>query len=300
MPQTNPILQLNSPASKELDRLCLILQQQGFLSVKSSPAVVSGSATRFTMAVEDAVIYFQQTHLGPNGAPLVPNGVVDMATWWALSHPTGAKQRSYLEPKIPKGIDGTRHAVLQLALTEHERGVKESPNGSNRSKDIDRYFPSWLLRKLGPTDPGPPWCCFFVNATVSKAMHNKRPWGPYLGSCATLWATVQEGKAPGFGDPWTPVAYQQHDRISPGDIFVMLHPKNPGKPQTGHVGFVLRVSKNGSIINTVEGNCGNRVKVGVRNTDTMHGFINLYGDGARTGFSRSLLPLPSTGADDTR
>lgn len=300
MPQTLPTLQLNSPQSKELNRLCIILQQQGYLSEKSFPAVASGGVNRFTVKIEDAVIYFQQTHLGPDGGPLAANGIVDADTWWALNNPSGAKQKSNLSPKIPKGIDGTRHIVLQHALTEHAKGVAEKPNGSNRSKDIDTYFPAWLLRGLSPSDKGPAWCCFFVNAMVTKALNGKRPWGPYLGSCAALWETVQKGEAPGFGEPWVPVTYQQHDRISPGDIFVMLHPKSPGKAQTGHVGFVLRVSKNGAFINTVEGNCGNRVKVGLRDTDTIHGFINLYGDGARVGFSRSLLPTPATGSDDTR
>jgi hypothetical protein len=259
---------------------------------------------KFTVKVEDAVIYFQQTHQGPDGTPLPVNGVVDGDTWWALNNASGLKQKSDLEPDIPKGVNGTRYTVLQAALAEHAKGVAEKPNGSNRSKDIDTYFPAWLLRSLSPSDKGPAWCCFFVNAMVTKALKGKRPWGPYLGSCITLWQTVQEGQLGknDFGIPCKPIAYQNRmDMITPGDVFVMLHPKDPGKPQTGHVGFVLRVSKNGSIINTVEGNCGNRVKVGIRDTGTIYGFINLYGDyGSSAPFSHSLLPVPTTDKDDTR
>ena len=52
----------------------------------------------------------------------------------------------------------------------------------------------------------------------------------------------------------------------PGDIFVMLYRDENGKLTfRGHVGFVLRVSEDGKTINTIEGNAGNRVKVGKRN-----------------------------------
>lgn len=304
MPQILPTLQLNSPPSKELDQLATILHKQGYLFDRTLPPVNSqGSVKRFNASLEDAVIYFQQTHLGPDGSQLTDTGIVDEATWWALKNPSGAKQKSNLVPEDPKnliskGVEGYRKSVLQLALLEHAKGVCEKPNGSNRSKDIDTYLPDWLLKTLKPGDQGPAWCCFFVNAMVTRAFNGKRPWGPYLGSCAKLWETVENFK--GTGDPFTPTLYQGTDRISPGDVFVMLHPKKPGKAQTGHVGFVLRVSKNGSIINTVEGNCGNRVKVGTRSTTTINGFINLYGDGALTEFSRTLLAGSFVAGDDTR
>ena len=49
----------------------------------------------------------------------------------------------------------------------------------------------------------------------------------------------------------------------PGDAFVMLY-----QDGTGHIGFVLRVVKaNATAFNTLEGNCGNRVKVGCRQMD---------------------------------
>lgn len=289
MPQILPTLSLNAPRDKNLDLVCSILDKQGYLVGKDLSGI-----TKFTTKVEDAVIYFQQTHLGPDGKPLIDTGVVDEATWWALKNPAGAAQKSGLVPSIPKGIDGMRYSVLQHALAEHSKGVVEKPNGSNRSKDIDTYLPDWLRNKLAAGEKGPAWCCFFVNAMVTRAFGGSRPWGPYIGSCAKLYEVAEDaceiqatlGELP--------------TRCTPGDIFVMLHPKTPFKPQTGHVGFVLRVSKNGSIINTVEGNCGNRVKVGTRSTSTMQGFINLYGDGGRSGFSRQLLATAGVGNDDTR
>lgn len=305
MPQILPTLQLNSPPSQEQDLLIQILYQQGYLFDRTLPPT-KDERWKFNSRVEDAVIYFQQTHLGPDGKSLPDTGIVDEATWWALKHPSGAGQKSNLVPSVPEGIGGFRSIVLMEALAEHAKGVHEKPNGSNRSKEIDTYFPDWFLKKLKPGEKGPAWCCFFVNAVVTKAFGGRRPWGPYIGSCAKLWETVnnRDWDEVGRGALPTPTLLatlgQPLGPIIPGDIFVMLHPKNPGKPQTGHVGFVLRVSKNNTMINTVEGNCGNRVKVGLRDTKTIYGFINPYGRETVVGFSRSLLATAAVGADDTR
>ena len=91
-------------------------------------------------------------------------------------------------------------------------------------------------------------------------------------------------------------------RVStPGDAFVILH-KDPKKGWcTGHIGFVLQVAKNGKSINTVEGNCGNRVKIGRRElSDPMlRGFINFYGD--HPDFTRgSLRGAKELGSQRTR
>lgn len=297
----DPVLKLNDPSSTYLNRLCSILQKQGYLlpsKVTTNP--FNGDVKKFTTKVEDSVIYFQQTHLGPTGQPLSDTGVVDEATWWALKNPTGAAQKSNLVPSVPRGIDGQRAHILELALTEHAKGVHERPNGSNRSKDIDKYLPKWLREKLEPGEVGPAWCCFFVNYIVTEAYGGYRPWGSYLGSCSKLWETVERQGGPLRPEMKCPVAHQDANRASPGDLFVMLHPKQEDKPATGHIGFVLRVSKNGTMINTIEGNCGNRVKVGLRDTSTIHGFINFYGDGYRTHYSRALLEVADTGSDGTR
>jgi hypothetical protein len=67
----------------------------------------------------------------------------------------------------------------------------------------------------------------------------------------------------------------------PGDIFIQI--KSGGK---GHTGFVAGVSEDGGSIYTVEGNCGNRLKVGFRNKETINFYIDCFGDGQSEDFSR--------------
>jgi hypothetical protein len=58
---------------------------------------------------------------------------------------------------------------------------------------------------------------------------------------------------------------------------------------TGHIGFVLQVANDGNSYNTVEGNCGNRIKIGRRDMGDplLRGFINIIGD--HPEFSRGSL-----------
>ncbi len=52
-----------------------------------STGAVRGNSLDLT---ERAVIAFQSTHAGLDGAPLTANGVADENTWWALIHPEAA------------------------------------------------------------------------------------------------------------------------------------------------------------------------------------------------------------------
>jgi hypothetical protein len=86
----------------------------------------------------------------------------------------------------------------------------------------------------------------------------------------------------------------------PGDAFVMLY-----QDGTGHIGCVLRVDKarNATAFNTVEGNCGNRVKVGRRQMDqsTLVGFINQYSREKKPrGWKTGLVATDDVGAEGTR
>jgi hypothetical protein len=89
---------------------------------------------------------------------------------------------------------------------------------------------------------------------------------------------------------------------TPGDAFVILH-EDPETVDwcTGHIGFVLQVAEDGKSINTVEGNCGNRVKIGRRvlADPKLRGFINIVGD--HPEFDRgSLRGAKDVGGSGTR
>jgi hypothetical protein len=272
-----------------VDDLIDRLAEQGFYE---GPAACHD----FTAAVEDAVIYFQQTHLGSDGFPLVVDGIVGKETWWALKHPSGKSQRSYLQPKIPKGIVGERAKVLQVAIAEHAKNVRERPNGSNRSKEIDKYFPQWLQNKLMLGEKGPPWCCFSANWVFHEAT-GRWPCGRRTGSCATMarWAKEQ--------DIWFPLdlILEGHQIIRPGDFFVILHPRKPNKPATGHIGIVGSTNKQQSKFGTYEGNCGNRYKAGLRSIGEIAGIINPYDEFYQpTDFARVLPKVDSVAASSTR
>ena len=92
----------------------------------------------------------------------------------------------------------------------------------------------------------------------------------------------------------------------PGDAFVMLYKDDSGKLKgTGHIGFVLRVdkAKNATVFNTVEGNCGNRVKVGRRQMDqsSLVGFINHYQREKKPRrWETGLVRADDVGAEGTR
>lgn len=227
--------------------------------------------------------YFQSTHLGADGKPLKVTGAADAPTAWALKNSTGKPQKSGLEGKIPRGITGQRRELLELALAEHAKGVKERPNGSNRSKEIDKYFPGWQRKKLGKKLKGPAWCAFFVNWLFSQVM-GKRPWGGYIGSCVRLVKAAQKSEhCRVFSSP---------ELAAPGDIFVIVH------GSTGHTGVVLRKNSDSSQINTVEGNCGNRVKVGLRDTSTIAWYISVLSTPAK--LTSPLLKVGNTGKAKTR
>lgn len=278
MPRTLRVGEYNPDVLKLQD----ILTAQGHFK---STAPVS----RYTVGLQDAVFYFQQTHLGPDGMPLVVDGIVGPDTWWALTHPHGKFQRSYLRPGIPEGIIGERAKVLAVALSEHAKNVREIPNGSNRSKEIDKYFPPWLQKKLvGTKAKGHPWCCFSMTWIFHEGT-GRWPTNRRTGHCATM---VKQAKELGIYHP--ACRYTPSDAgsriLRPGDIFVILHPKQPGKPQTGHTGLVGSVNKQQTLVGTLEGNCGNRFKAGRRNVGDLTGIINPYflAEDCVTDFDHSL------------
>jgi len=256
----------------------------------------------FTPKLAEAVAYFQQTHQDMYGRPLVVDGVVGMYTEWALKHPTGVAQKSGLGPRpswrdrdIPRALSEQRRRILEVALGEY--GVREKPMGSNRGPGIDKYLPKWWLNKPGK---GPAWCCFFVS-WVTKQVFGKYPLGRNHGSCKQAWRAAQERKMswPKYRIVDTPV-HKNPLHPMPGDAFYMQW-----GPRTGHIGFVYRVDERSEVINTIEGNCANRVKVGRRAIDErIMGYIDFEGDDSAAldhcHFERGLIEVADVGRDGTR
>jgi hypothetical protein len=275
----------NKPA-EAVTKLKKLLADQGYWKYGLSGGKWSPSLT-------EAVIYFQQTHIGQDGQPLKADGKVGDKTWWALRHPSGKAQKSNLAPLIPSGLPLRRQEILAKATAEHARKVKEVPSGYNRGPHVDKYFPAWLRKKWpDKKTKGVAWCAYFVNWIATEVM-GKRPWGGYIGSCFALYnACKEKGLA----------IYSGHERVRPGDLGLMFK-TNPDKnhQQSGHAFLVLRVSEDGSEINTVEGNCGNRVKIGWRKTRDVSRFVNFCGDVLPTGtWERGVIKADDVGSHGTR
>ncbi|TDI82236.1 MAG: CHAP domain-containing protein [Caldithrix sp.] len=255
-----------------------ILMEQGYFAGKTA-----GNFLKFTQA---AVIYFQETHLGPDGEFLEADGIVGDKTWWALNNPSGEAQKSNLPRHIPVDLSPIRTEQLTIVLKEHELGVREDPDGSNWGDGVIKY----------KGFKGAPWCCYFWSWC------NKQCFGAYslkakYGHCLSAWRKAESlGFARNKGN-YIPI---------PGDAFVMLYKKDGKLTGKGHIGFVYRVevaANRAVTINTVEGNSSNRVKIGKRNlaSPSIVGFINSFpADEQPTDWERGLVEATSVAGDSTR
>lgn len=260
-----------------------LLKEQGFFK-----GAVRGNFLKLT---DEAVRYFQNTHLGPDGEFLESDGVVGANTWWALHNPVGKPQKSSLPGEIPEGLTPMRQKILQIALAEHAAGVKEIPNGDNKGDGVTKYLPGGR---------GAAWCCYFWS-WVNRQAFDTYSLGARHGRVSTAFARARRLKMARAKGDYIPI---------PGDAFVMARSKPEfGKFQftgIGHIGYVLRVEVSGGkavAINTVEGNSGNRVKLGKRKLSdaSIVGFINNYGkDEQPSGWEKGLVKAVATGGGTTR
>lgn len=238
--------------------------------------VVNGVVDDPTM---DALLYFQQTHLGSNGHFLDPDGKVLVGgteTWWALHNASGDAQRSYFDPFIPDGVTGLARSLLAVALAEHAKGVREEPDGSNWGPELKKYG----------GQAGWPWCCLFTS-WCEKIAFGEYPLGALYALCAAAWKRAKE-----MGRTFAAVSGQ----LRPGQQFMIL--RGDG---TGHTGFIAAVSEDETVVNTVEGNCGNRVKVGQRPVSQFAGVIDLFSLPLDSmPFKRGLFSATPVAQDGTR
>ena len=208
---------------RELTRL---LVSRGFLAAEK---------THFDTPVKRAVEGFQARHIGPNGRPLVVDGVVGPLTWWALRHPsnTGLLNPPDAAPSIPRGGSSVGRAALRIALAEMEAGSREI-GGNNRGQFVAKYL-------NGIIDPPANWCAAFVSWCFDQTPQGI-PFEYSLGARDIRTQFRRRG--------W---AFDARDETpQPGDIVAWWR----GQPDSwmGHIGFVLRVQD--GILYTVEGNKG--------------------------------------------
>ena len=221
-----------------------------------------GSATSptFDEALENEVRDFQAGHLGPDGRYLVTDGEVGGLTLWALNHASGAPQKSNLgDPVIPAGLTPLRAKVLEIAAAEYRAGVHEVPDGANQGDGVDKY-----IAGAGSAQ----WCCAFVSWCFHEAVGD---W-PFGHREFSTWAAWQWCKPRQMFKP-----IHQYEPI-PGDFMLIQHSRRGSYTHTGHIGIVLAVL--GREFNTIAGNEGNRVKLGLRDVgqSDLVGFLNVYAE----------------------
>lgn len=226
-----------------------------------------------------AVCYFQMTHLGSDGRPLVVDGVVGPDTWWALNHPSGSAQSSGLTSIVPAGLSSHRNRLLKWAADEHAKRVAEVPDGSNWGGRVSYYLQTC---GLGPA----PWCSCYVS-TGYKDTFGTFPLGAPQPHVQTFMKRAQKAGLFHSKLDYSPI---------PGDIFIYAYDGG-----AGHTGFVASVDSTtkASRFNSNEGNCGNRVKFGLRNMreESLVGFICLAPDTDRDFEPRILTAADVTNAE---
>lgn len=252
-----------------------VIRLQHLLSANGYFAEETPQNGIFEEITHENVMLFQTQHVDIDGIPLVSDGVVGKKTWWALEHPSGDSQRNHLQPVIPEGLTGQRQQLLEFLFEEHAKPVFEVPDGSNKSRDINGYWGNTGLLGL-------PWCCAFVSWALYETLGFYPMDGKHHVGVQKMW---QSARRRGMGSV--------HPK--PGDIFIQI--KSGG---SGHTGFVIGISSDGQSIYTCEGNCGNRLKIGLRYVSTINHYIDCLKDGQTEVFPPSTFNVASVDAKGTR
>ncbi len=262
--------QLKRPSpDKDVVALQHLLSSHGYFSDRIPSHGIFDDITH------ENVSLFQLQHIDANGKPLTVDGIVGKSTWWALENPSGTAQQNHFKATPPNGLTPKRRQILQVILEEHTKPVFEVPDGSNRSIDIDNYW--------GNTGViGQPWCCAFVSWILLEVLGKLPINGKHHLGVQQMW---RDARRHGL----------ETNHPKPGDIFIQL--KSGGK---GHTGFVIGVSPDNKQIYTAEGNCGNRLKVGKRDINTIQHFIDCLQDEQTLDFERGNLAVEDVSIDNTR
>lgn len=216
------------------------LRSRGYLS-----GTKADGWERVWHGLRTAVEEFQSQHIDPRTSrPLVVDGVVGPATWRALDDSTDQRLDigAASDGMIPAMTDPRRMLLLKNALDHYDLRVRERPMGSNR------------VEVLGRETQGKPWCSYWVHDRIKRTT-GLYMWGGRRGS-------TRRDKSLAERDG---ILYSGQDILLPGDVGLVTN--DVGTPR--HTYFVVRVSEDGTRVNTVEGNVSNRVGVRERPRPTM-------------------------------
>lgn len=198
-----------------------------------SAARLDERAPAFNEAVVQAVRQFQARNVDHNGRSLKQDGRIGPITWEVLFD-------SQSVPSIVKATDSYLGRMVQIALGEAAREVREVPANSNRGPRVEEY------QKRAKSRPGLAWCCSFVYWCMDEAavaMAHRNPMIRTAG-CLDHWNRATTTSARRIKKAQ---ALESPALLAPGMIFIMDHGGG-----FGHTGIIAEV--NGGFLSTVEGN----------------------------------------------
>jgi hypothetical protein len=237
----------------------------------------------FGPGTSEAVKLFQACNVGPDGLPLVPDGVVGPKTWWSLENCGGEQSSHGLGPgsavalpdmPVQEASNPLAGTALSSAWGELRRGVRESPNGSNRGPEVDLYTG---FSGRPPTVRGPAWCAYFASWNFASTVGS--PFGRLGGALAIVeYCRVH---LPGsVVDAHSTHLFRREDvsqLVKTGDLGIIE--TGAGHGHVFHVAAVLD-----GVVWTVEGNSGNAVRTRKREVSSVRWFVSFDRYASEHGF----------------
>lgn len=214
-----------------------------------------------------AVKLFQARFPDASGMPLRIDGEVGSFTWGAMFGARSVPSDSAAPSRLIK-------AAIEFAVTQI--GVRESPLGSNRGPEVDRYLRAVGLNPVGNHFA---WCVAFTHFCYLRAAEKVGIDNPHIKTAGVLAHWNLAKTTPGVVRVTKAQAVADPGLVKPGSLFII----DLGGG-AGHSGIVVKTA-NGRLV-TVEGNTndgGSREGIGVFQRDARKinsinkGFIDYSG-----------------------
>jgi putative peptidoglycan binding protein/CHAP domain-containing protein len=194
-----------------------------------------------------SVKLFQARFRDASGVALVMDGEVGPLTWSAMFGTSSVPSSSSPPSLLVK-------AAIEFATTQV--GVRESPLGSNRGREIDQYLRAVGLNPVGNSFA---WCVAFTHFCYLKAAESLGRENPHIKTAGVLDHWKRAGRKPGVVRIAKVQAVADPGLVKPGSLFII----DVGGG-FGHSGMVIKTA-NGRLV-TIEGNTnddGSRNGIGV-------------------------------------